>query len=494
VKVAADPEALHRYATAAHRLDDDLARVGRALAADLAALPPSVAGPAGEVAAALAALGRAESATTRWVGATGLAFAAADAGRLTAWMVDRLVHLAGRGGHAGSAAADIEALLASGASPSVLAAAAVALGPEALLGLLAARPDLVGPVDGMPVEARYAANALLVARALAHETDPRRRAHLTALLAPRPGSARPRQILLFDPRGDGRVAEVFGRLDGADAVAVLVPGVSTDLLGFDVHVADPARRLARRIRRQAGGRRTAVDAWLGYDPPDGVVADPVEVVGMAGTAAARAGGRRLTALVDGLGLAPEARVTLIGHSYGSTTVGAALLDGARADRVVVLGSPGVLVGHGRDLGRPGTDLFAMEAPGDPVAELGWFGGDPNQPGSGFRRLDTGGSGHSSYLAEGSTAQANLAAVVLDQDERLDLRGPSLGEVVTAPGREASHQARRAGDAYRRRVDGTPLEVTAPVVDLGAEVAEQALDQPGRVVDVAGSAARSLWPG
>ena len=36
-----------------------------------------------------------------------------------------------------------------------------------------------------------------------------------------------RQFLTFDPRGNGRIVEVFGDLVAADRIAVLVPGVAT---------------------------------------------------------------------------------------------------------------------------------------------------------------------------------------------------------------------------------------------------------------------------
>ena len=44
---------------------------------------------------------------------------------------------------------------------------------------------------------------------------------------------RDRQILAFDPTGRGRVAEVFGDLDRAERVSVVVPGVDTNLLTFE---------------------------------------------------------------------------------------------------------------------------------------------------------------------------------------------------------------------------------------------------------------------
>ncbi len=83
-----------------------------------------------------------------------------------------------------------------------------------------------------------------------------------------------------------------------------------------------------------------------------------------------------------------------------------------------MGSPGVLVDRSEEFDRPDTDFFVLAARGDPVADLGWFGRSPSRPGSGFRPLDVGGSGHSAYLVDGSVGQANVAAVVLDRDDLL----------------------------------------------------------------------------
>ncbi|HEX2578732.1 MAG TPA: alpha/beta hydrolase, partial [Aquihabitans sp.] len=163
-----------------------------------------------------------------------------------------------------------------------------------------------------------------------------------------------------------------------------------------------------------GATSVATVAWLGYDPPDGAVADPGELGAILGDRRARVGGRALTAALDGLALRPRQRLTLVGHSYGSTTVGAALLEGASADNVVVLGSPGVLVDHADDFHRPDADFFALAADDDPVARLGWFGPNPARRGSGFSRLATDASGHSGYLRDGSLSQGKVAAAVLDQ--------------------------------------------------------------------------------
>jgi len=43
-----------------------------------------------------------------------------------------------------------------------------------------------------------------------------------------------RQFLAFDPRGNGRVVEVFGDLGAADRIVVLVPGVATRADNFQL--------------------------------------------------------------------------------------------------------------------------------------------------------------------------------------------------------------------------------------------------------------------
>ena len=49
-------------------------------------------------------------------------------------------------------------------------------------------------------------------------------------------AAQGRRFLFFDPAGDGLAAEVFGDLGTATRIAVLVPGVGTDLQNFEQFV------------------------------------------------------------------------------------------------------------------------------------------------------------------------------------------------------------------------------------------------------------------
>src|SRR5205823_7054580 len=86
------------------------------------------------------------------------------------------------------------------------------------------------------------------------------------------GWAQPgRQFLLFDPEGDGRVAEVFGNLDTAHDVAVVVPGMGNQQSNFDTQLRPKAQALYGEAGWRAG-TGVATIAWLGYDAPEGASA------------------------------------------------------------------------------------------------------------------------------------------------------------------------------------------------------------------------------
>lgn len=407
------PDRLCRYAARAGSLDESLRRVASGVAVP-------------EVAAVLRGLAEREEATTRWVGAVGEAFRRADAaegpggGRWIAGAIADAMLALGPDGDPDVAAAALGAMAAAGSPPSAVAALAELLGPVALARLARARPELVGPLDGMPLATRYAANRRLVRAAAGATDDPVRRARLAALLRPDPGTGRPRQLLLFDGTGDGRVAEVLGDPATASTLVVLVPGAGTDLDDFDRTVSRPAADVVERV--SVSGPTVAAVAWLGYDPPDtpGADAGIRELGDLVSTRRATEGGASLQRLLEALPAAPGQRRTLVGHSYGSTTVAAALLAGAAPDHVVVMGSPGVLVDRAADFERAGTTFHVLAAPGDPVvalARLGRFGGDPAADGSGFEPLATGVRGHDRYLEPGSASLANVAAVVAGTEVR-----------------------------------------------------------------------------
>lgn len=103
-------------------------------------------------------------------------------------------------------------------------------------------PSVVGNLNGAPVTLRYRANRVALRQAVAVEQV---RAHDEKLSPDGRDEARARldrfrsllkggrQILAFDPSGKGRAAEVFGNLDRAARVSVVVPGVDTHLLTLE---------------------------------------------------------------------------------------------------------------------------------------------------------------------------------------------------------------------------------------------------------------------
>lgn len=120
---------------------------------------------------------------------------------------------------------------------------------------------------------------------------------------------------------------------------------------------------------------------------------------------------------------------MIGHSYGSTLVGAAASGGHHldADNVIAVGSPGMLVQHAGDLSLdPGANVYAMRARND-IIELVTdmtLGHDPTANDFGATRLFAAAgpssdplgltpsvAAHSSYWSEGNPALLNLGAVI-----------------------------------------------------------------------------------
>jgi hypothetical protein len=176
-----------------------------------------------------------------------------------------------------------------------------------------------------------------------------------------------RRFLSVDPDGQGRAVEVLGDLSSAQNVAVLVPGMGNSLETF----GGQADR-GEAIRHEAGPG-TAVVVWLDYESPQGIREAMSKEAGLEG-------GPRLAAFMNSLPAMklPEAKVTLVGHSYGSEVVGQSLLNGAHADRVVLTGSPGIdkHVDHATDMVAPPTRVYTERAPGDYVSYTQWHGPDP----------------------------------------------------------------------------------------------------------------------
>ncbi|MEW2140366.1 alpha/beta hydrolase [Streptomyces sp. NPDC005409] len=286
-------------------------------------------------------------------------------------------------------------------------------------------PLVVGNLDGVPVATRYEANLHGLEQA-ARVEDARsrdvaltpadralatRRAHRFASLAD-PG----RQILAFDPTGGGLVAEVFGDLERARRVSVIVPGVDTDALTFERsqrRLTSPvgmAESLYAAERAAAPDSRTAVIAWAGYTAPTGVGMDA------ATGRLAFDGAVRLKSLT--VSLPGDAEVALFCHSYGSVVCGVAARElPDRVTDVVVAGSPGMRASNVEGL-HTTARVWATRDEGDWIAdvphlEVGGLGhgADPVSPDFGARLLSSERArSHTGYFAPGTDSVENFAKI------------------------------------------------------------------------------------
>jgi hypothetical protein len=280
------------------------------------------------------------------------------------------------------------------ANPTRVAAYFAGLSSEQASALAMTAPLTIGNLDGAPIALRYAANA---------RDDGARFAG--------------RQILGYQPGGDGLIAEVVGDLTSATRIAVLVPGSDTTLSDFDSGLGGVQRRAPAWEARQlwaASGPGTAVVAWLGYDTPKGIGRAAIR------SEWAEAGADALVRFVDGLvAQCPHATITVIGHSYGTVVLGhaASRLPAAVTD-LVALGSPGMDVSRASDL-HTSARVWAGSDPTDWTLRLP----DIRILGAGHRTNPTAASfgalplrvrdaaGHDGYFVAGTDALASIAGVV-----------------------------------------------------------------------------------
>ncbi|WP_438874181.1 alpha/beta hydrolase [Streptomyces calidiresistens] len=310
-------------------------------------------------------------------------------------------------------------------SPERIASFFASMGHRKWMVLAERHPEVVGNLDGVPAEVRYAANRHALNRArqeeLARTDDERLSAagrHHAGRLANRYASLlrEDRRILSFDPSGGGRAAEVFGDLDTAHRISVVVPGVDTDLLTFErtrMRYRSPVGMAEALHAEQTAAdpdRESAVIAWADYTTPRGV-----GVSAATGELAAE-GADRLVRAVEGL--PGEAPVALFCHSYGSVVCGLAadrLSD--RVSDIVVAGSPGMRVSRADRLGTDAR-VWATRAVGDwirdvphlAVGPLG-HGTDPVHPSFGALHLASGSArGHTGYFEPGTDSLRNFARI------------------------------------------------------------------------------------
>ncbi|MFI6687778.1 alpha/beta hydrolase [Streptomyces sp. NPDC050485] len=246
-------------------------------------------------------------------------------------------------------------------------------------------------------------------------------------------------LLGFDTKGIGHAVIANGNPETADHTAVYVPGTTSNLEGIGGNI-NRATHLWQQAQAQAPGETTSTITWLGYDAPQGLVTDATF------DDYAYDGAPKLNNFLDGLqvtqGGANGSHTTVIGHSYGSTVIGAAAMEhDLAADDVVTVGSPGVLVGSADDLDVGRDHVWSEAGSTDPVPALGrdflagrhwgvnrWNGipydagyitSIPSDESFGAHRMDVDTGGHSDYWNQDSQSLKNQAWVVVGRYNRVE---------------------------------------------------------------------------
>lgn len=326
--------------------------------------------------------------------------------------------------------------------------------------LAATVPGLVGNLEGVPYGVRDHANRAFLSEAIeavdarlasdrAQPDDVGRAAMLRAVgeaLDDRTSGAAERRLLALDTVVPGRAAISIGDLDTADDVSVLVPGMFFTVSGQIVDWSDTAGDLYDEQSTWAAlvpgagsvdAPSTAVVAWMGYRTPD--------LTNVYSLDLARTGAVHLEDAIAGLDAvraADPARVTVVAHSYGSTTATLALSSGrVTVDSLVLLGSPGSVVDTATQLAVHGSEVYAAAGSFDPVAGSAVFGVDPGSSAFGAVLMHTGGGadgvtgqtlsaalGHNDYLRAGTESLHSIALIGLGRGDLVaaDDRTPGPG--------------------------------------------------------------------
>ncbi len=319
---------------------------------------------------------------------------------------------------------------------------------------LAADPQRYGALDGIPAADRDTANRILLTADLQDVADSVRHANAVQVEKMLAAGPAPTLLLVYQPTafgGQGRAAVAIGNPDTAGDTAVVVPGTGSSVTHGWLENGE-AGRLYTELQRAEPNAEHSVIAWMGYDAPDRM-ADPR----VTQPALARAGGALLAADVKALTATHvgHGHLTVIGHSYGATTVAdAAAGSGMRADDVVLVGCPGtdqartaadfhLPVGGHVYVGSASTDPVNLIAgvngtvpvTGQPTTEVG-LGADPAADGYGSTRFEAEVPGltfddHSHYFDDGSESLYSMADIASGHGALLEQHG------MTAPHRAAA---------------------------------------------------------
>ncbi|WP_048711252.1 alpha/beta hydrolase, partial [Trueperella pyogenes] len=252
-------------------------------------------------------------------------------------------------------------------------------------------------------------------------------------------------ISLLTLQNDGRrvkAAVAQGDVDHAKHVATFVPGIGTTVEG-QLHNYLRQTENLRQAAATQGNMSTsdvATVAWLGYDAPGEA---KLENLGdITSPKLAQAGSDRLAGFMTGMHAsrqygAGDAHMTLVGHSYGSTTSGMAAtkVKSGIIDDLVLFGSPGMGTYNSNDYHVDEAHRWVSGVPkGDSVQGLGGIlrrkigrfglGKNPMDADSGFTHLSDDATGYEGY--DHNAPPSNPGNYALDTIGRLLTgRRPSL---------------------------------------------------------------------
>jgi hypothetical protein len=254
--------------------------------------------------------------------------------------------------------------------------------------LIAQHPPELGNLNGIPADVRDQINSAVLNDDLKLADDSVRYRNAAAVKqgldhdrGADPANQRPVMLWAYDPLafgGKGRAAIAIGDPDHADDIAVIVPGAGSSVAsGWLAGGHNDAINIYDQSLAGYPGDDLSVIAWMGYETPDGFD-DPR----VASPLLAREGGFQLAQDVNGLWVTHDGsprHVTVLGHSYGSTTVADAFAaGGAHADDAILLGSPGTDLAHrAADFHLDGGNVYVGSASSDPVSWLGESGSVPD---------------------------------------------------------------------------------------------------------------------
>ncbi|MFE3828940.1 alpha/beta hydrolase [Streptomyces sp. NPDC059092] len=307
---------------------------------------------------------------------------------------------------------------------------------------LAAFPDQLGPLDGLPATARDHANrtvldmrlndyALRAGELGYHDRNSYRSLNALKDRLDRTDTAPAHKqlyLLGFSTEKDGRAIVSVGNPDTARHTAVQVPGTSNQLdnVGSQIDRVEKLQKAAT-LRYDGNPSDVSVISWLDYNAPEANFdpSDPELNPAIATDGRAQDGAEDLRGFTHGLRAAHEGErthLTVLAHSYGSTTAGAADAggDGLDADDMVILGSPGLTVDRADQLHVDPKRLWVGAAPDDMVSN--WtsdltLGADPKESGFGAQRMYVDTTTHSGYWNDGSDSLNNQGRIIVGKEPK-----------------------------------------------------------------------------